>query len=190
MQVQNVLKKAAGLDIQMICPLHGPVWRNNLGYILDKYQKWSTYEPEEKGVVIAYASMYGNTANAADVLACRLAEAGVKNIRVYDVSNTHVSVLISEIFHYSHLVLAAPTYNSGIYPIMANLLEDMKALNVQNRTVGIMENGTWAATSGKQMRAKLEEMKNMTILDEKVTIKSALWEEPSGLVKRLAEDLC
>lgn len=189
-QVQNVLKKAAGLDIQMICPLHGPVWRNNLGYILDKYQKWSTYEPEEKGVVIAYASMYGNTANAADVLACRLAEAGVKNIRVYDVSNTHVSVLISEIFHYSHLVLAAPTYNSGIYPIMANLLEDMKALNVQNRTVGIMENGTWAATSGKQMRAKLEEMKNMTILDEKVTIKSALWEEPSGLVKRLAEDLC
>lgn len=188
-QVQAVLKKAAGLDIQMICPLHGPIWRSDLAYILDKYQKWSTYEPEEQGVVIAYASMYGNTANAADVLATQLAEAGVKKIRVYDVSNTHVSQLISEIFHYSHLVLAAPTYNGGIYPIMGNLLEDMKALNVQNRTVGIMENGTWAVTAGKQMRAKLEEMKNMRILDEQVTMKSALWEEPKALADALAADL-
>lgn len=187
-QVQNVLKKAAGLDISMICPLHGPIWRSHLDYLLEKYQKWSTYEPEEKGVVIAYASMYGNTASAADVLACRLAEAGVKNIRVYDVSNTHVSVLISEIFHYSHLVLAAPTYNGGIYPIMENLLADMKALNVQNRTVGLIQNGTWAPAAGKLMRAKLEEMKNMTVLEADVTIRSSLREEPAALAEAIAAD--
>lgn len=173
-QVQTLLKKAAGLDIQMICPLHGPIWRSDLGYILDKYNKWSSYEPEDSAVVIAYASMYGNTENAANVLAGKLADAGVKNIAVYDVSNTHVSVLISEIFRASHLVLAAPTYNGGIYPVMENLLNDMKALNVQKRTVAFVENGTWAATSARQMRAKVEEMKDMTILDTQVSIKSAL----------------
>lgn len=173
-QVQTLLKKAAGLDIQMICPLHGPIWRSDLGYILDKYNKWSSYEPEDSAVVIAYASMYGNTENAANVLAGKLADAGVKNIAVYDVSNTHVSELISEIFRASHLVLAAPTYNGGIYPVMENLLNDMKALNVQKRTVAFVENGTWAATSARQMRAKVEEMKDMTILDTQVSIKSAL----------------
>lgn len=173
-QVQALLKKAAGLDIQMICPLHGPIWRSDLGYILDKYNKWSSYEPEDSAVVIAYASMYGNTENAANVLAGKLADAGVKNIAVYDVSNTHVSELISEIFRASHLVLAAPTYNGGIYPVMENLLNDMKALNVQKRTVAFVENGTWAATSARQMRAKVEEMKDMTILDTQVSIKSAL----------------
>lgn len=173
-QVQALLKKAAGLDIRMICPLHGPIWRSELGYILDKYQKWSTYEPEDEAVVIAYASMYGNTENAANVLAGKLADAGVKNIAVYDVSNTHVSELISEIFRASHLVLAAPTYNGGIYPVMENLLNDMKALNVQKRTVAFIENGTWAATSARQMRAKVEELKNMNILDTQVSIKSSL----------------
>lgn len=173
-QVQALLKKAAGLDIRMICPLHGPIWRSELGYILDKYQKWSTYEPEDKAVVIAYASMYGNTENAANVLAGKLADAGVKNIAVYDVSNTHVSELISEIFRAGHLVLAAPTYNGGIYPVMENLLNDMKALNVQKRTVAFIENGTWAATSARQMRAKVEELKDMNILDTQVSIKSSL----------------
>ena len=173
-QVQALLKKAAGLDIRMICPLHGPIWRSELGYILDKYQKWSTYEPEDEAVVIAYASMYGNTENAANVLAGKLADAGVKNIAVYDVSNTHVSELISEIFRASHLVLAAPTYNGGIYPVMENLLNDMKALNVQKRTVAFIENGTWAATSARQMRAKVEELKDMNILDTQVSIKSSL----------------
>ena len=130
--VQALLKKAATIDIKMICPLHGPVWRNDLGYILDKYQHWSTYEPEEKGVLIAYASMYGNTENAAHVLATKLVEKGMHNVALYDVSNTHVSQLISETFKYSHLVLASVTYNLGIYPVMHNFLMDMKALNVQN----------------------------------------------------------
>lgn len=175
-QVQALLKKAAGLDIQMICPLHGPIWRSDLGYILDKYNKWSSYEPEDKAVVIAYASMYGNTENAANVLAGKLADAGVRNIAVYDVSNTHVSELISEIFRASHLVLAAPTYNGAIYPVMENLLTDMKALNVQKRTVAFMENGTWASTAAKQMRGKMEELKDMTLLDTQVSVKSALKE--------------
>ena len=154
-QVQNALKKLSALEIQMICPLHGPIWRNDLGYLLDKYDKWSRYEPEDKAVVIMYASMYGNTENAANVLAAELAEAGVKNIAMYDVSNTHVSELIAEVFRCSHLVLAAPTYNNGIYPAMLNFLHDMKALNVQKRTVALLENGSWAPTSAKRVRALL-----------------------------------
>lgn len=172
--VQALLKKAAGLEIAVICPLHGPIWRENLGYILDKYQKWSTYEAEEKAIVIMYASMYGDTASAADALAGALAERGAKKIAVYDVSNTHVSELISEIFRASHLVFAAPTYNGGIYPVMENLLSDMKALSVQKKTVALMENGTWAASTAKQMREKLAEMKDMNVLDTQVTIKSAM----------------
>ena len=163
--VQALLKKASGLEIAVICPLHGPIWRENLGYILEKYQKWSTYEAEDQAVVILYATMYGNTASAADALAGRLAAKGVKKIAVYDVSNTHVSELISEIFRASHVVFAAPTYNGGIYPVMENLLADMKALAVQNKTVALMENGTWAPTTAKQMREKLAELKNVTILD-------------------------
>ena len=134
--VQALLKKASGLDIAVICPLHGPIWRENLGYILEKYQKWSTYEAEDQAVVILYATMYGNTASAADALAGRLAAKGVKKIAVYDVSNTHVSELISEIFRASHVVFAAPTYNGGIYPVMENLLADMKALAVGERHLG------------------------------------------------------
>lgn len=172
-QAQAVLKKAAGLDIQMICPLHGPVWRNDIPYFLDKYMKWSGYEPEDKGVVIVYGSMYGNTENTAEILAAMLGEAGVKNIMVYDASKTDVSYLISDIFRLSHVVLAAPTYNSGIYSPVLNLLHDMKALNVQNRTVGIIGNGTWGPTVGKQMTDLVKEMKNMTILEPAVTVKSS-----------------
>ena len=157
-QVQALLKKAAALDIQMICPLHGPVWRSDLAWFIDKYDKWSRYEPEDRAVVIIYGSIYGNTENAADA----------------DVSRTHVSELIAEIFRCSHLVLACSTYNGGIYPPMADLLEDMKALSVQNKTVALMENGTWAAASGRLITAKLEEMKNITLLDTKISIKSAL----------------
>lgn len=174
--VQALLKKAASLEIAMICPLHGPIWRENLGYILEKYQKWSTYEAEEEAVAIFYASMYGNTASVADALAGKLAERGVKKITVRDVSNTHVSELIGDTFRVSHLVLAAPTYNGDIYPVMSNYLHDMKALNVQKKTVGIIENGTWAATAGKQMRAMLEELKDVTILPEQITVKSAMKE--------------
>lgn len=185
--VQALLKKAAGLEIAVICPLHGPIWRENLGYILDKYQKWSTYEAEDKAVVIMYASMYGDTASAADALAGALAERGAKKIAVYDVSNTHVSELISEIFRASHLVFAAPTYNAGIYPVMENLLSDMKALAVQKKTVALMENGTWAATTAKQMREKLAEMKDMTVLDTQVTIKSAMLADQRNDLEVLAD---
>lgn len=185
--VQALLKKAAGLDIAVICPLHGPIWRENLGYILEKYQKWSTYEAEDQAVVILYATMYGNTASAADALAGRLAAKGVKKIAVYDVSNTHVSELISEIFRASHVVFAAPTYNGGIYPVMENLLADMKALAVQNKTVALMENGTWAPTTAKQMREKLAELKNVTILDTQITIKSAMAPEQEGQLEALAD---
>ena len=148
-QVQALLKKAASLDIEMICPLHGPIWRKDLGLLLEKYQKWSTYEPEDKTVMIAYATMYGNTENAANVLAGMLADKGVKNIAMYDVSETDVSELVAESFRCSHLVLAAPTYNSGIQPKMEAYLSDIKALNLQNRTVADIDNGTWAATACK-----------------------------------------
>ena len=185
--VQALLKKASGLEIAVICPLHGPIWRENLGYILEKYQKWSTYEAEDQAVVILYATMYGNTASAADALAGRLAAKGVKKIAVYDVSNTHVSELISEIFRASHVVFAAPTYNGGIYPVMENLLADMKALAVQNKTVALMENGTWAPMTSKQMREKLAELKNVTILDTQITIKSAMAPEQEGQLEALAD---
>lgn len=187
--VQALLKKASGLEIAVICPLHGPIWRENLGYVLEKYQKWSTYEAEDQAVVILYATMYGNTASAADALAGRLAAKGVKKIAVYDVSNTHVSELISEIFRASHVVFAAPTYNGGIYPVMENLLADMKALAVQNKTVALMENGTWAPTTAKQMREKLAELKNVTILDTQITIKSAMAPEQEGQLEALADAL-
>ena len=185
--VQALLKKASGLEIAVICPLHGPIWRENLGYILEKYQKWSTYEAEDQAVVILYATMYGNTASAADALAGRLAAKGVKKIAVYDVSNTHVSELISEIFRARHVVFAAPTYNGGIYPVMENLLADMKALAVQNKTVALMENGTWAPMTAKQMREKLAELKNVTILDTQITIKSAMAPEQEGQLEALAD---
>lgn len=192
-QVQNVLKKAAALDIRYICPLHGPVWRSNLDYIIGKYNIWSTYEPEVRGVMIAYASMYGNTENAANVLAVKLADAGMKNMVVHDISRTHVSQLISDSFKYSHLVLASPTYNGGVYPVMANYLDDMKALNVQNRTVAVLGNGTWAPMSAKLMEAKIGEMKNMTILTENFAMKSSLkdsqMEEMDVLAARLAKEI-
>ena len=173
-QVQAALKKLSGLDIQTICPLHGPIWRSDLGYLLGKYDLWSRYEPEDKAVAIFYASMYGHTENAANILADSLAAAGVKDVKVYDVSSTHVSELISQVFRCSHIVLACPTYNNSIYPAMYNFLHDMKALLVQNRTVGIIENGTWNPASGKLMRLRLDEMKNMNVLEPVVTLKSAL----------------
>ena len=188
-QVQALLKKAASLDIEMICPLHGPIWRKDLGLLLEKYQKWSTYEPEDKTVMIAYATMYGNTENAANVLAGMLADKGVKNIAMYDVSETDVSELVAESFRCSHLVLAAPTYNSGIQPKMEAYLSDIKALNLQNRTVAVIDNGTWAATAGKHMIGMLEGMKNMTILENTVSIKSALAENQLGALEALADEL-
>lgn len=177
MQVQNVLKKASALDIRFICPLHGPIWRNNLAYLLEKYDIWSSYRPEVKGVMIAYASMYGNTENLANVLACKLADASITNLTVHDVSRSDVSELIADSFKYSHIVLASPTYNGGVYPAMSNLLEDMNALGIKNRTVAVLGNGTWAPTSAKLMEARLAEMKGMTLLTENFAVKSALQDD-------------
>lgn len=188
-QVQAVLKKASALDIRMICPLHGPVWRSNLSYLLGKYEKWSRYEPEDQAVVILYGSMYGDTENAVNVLAGSLAEAGVKDIAVYDVSSTNVSYLIAEAFRCSHIVLAAPTYNAGLYPAMEAVLLDMKALNLQNRVVAVMENGSWAPAAGKQMRAILGEMKNMQVLEGGVTIQSSLKTEKLEALNQLKDQI-
>ncbi|WP_300450528.1 FprA family A-type flavoprotein [Fusobacterium sp.] len=187
--VQALLKKAAGIDIKIVCPLHGPVWRNNLGYFIDKYDRWSRYEPEEKGVMIVYASMYGNTENAASVLASKLVEKGMNNVVMYDVSKTHISQLISETFKYSNVVLASVTYNLGIYPLMHNYLMDMKALNLQNRTFAILENGSWACESGRLMREFLENMRNMTVLDEKVTLTSSMTAEQIGEMDTLVDSI-
>lgn len=188
--VQALLKKASTLDIHYICPLHGPVWRNDFDYLLDKYDKWSRYEPETCGVMIAYASMYGNTESAAQVLAAKLAEKGMTNIALYDVSNTHVSYLISETFKYSHIVLASVTYNLGIYPVMHDYLMHMKALNLQKRTVGIIENGSWAPKSGSLMKEFLdEEMKQMSILNSEVNMISALNDNNANEVDNLVESI-
>jgi flavorubredoxin len=192
--VQFLLKKAAGIDIKMICPLHGLVWRSDIGYFLDKYVKWSTYEPEDQGVLLVYASMYGNTESAASLLAAKLVEKGITKVSMYDVSSTDISYLISETFRLSHIVLASVTYNLGIYPKMHNYLMDMKALNVQNRTVAILENGSWACTSGTLMRQFLDEqLKGITVLDDVVTLNSAMTpvQEPSmdELVNSIAESM-
>ena len=173
-QVQALLKKAAGLDIAMICPLHGPVWRNDLELLLEKYDQWSRYEAEEDGVLIVYGSMYGNTENAAEVLAAEIAEQGIKNIKMYDASVTDCSYLIAEAFRYNRIVVAAPTYNAGLFAPIEHFLNDMKALNVQNKKIALLENGTWAPMAGKHMRAIVESMKNMEIVEPVISIKSAL----------------
>lgn len=190
--VQSLLKKATPIlpDIKYICPLHGPVWRNDFEYLLDKYNKWSSYEPEEKAVMIAYASMYGNTEFAAQILATKLVERGIKNVVVYDVSNTHVSQLISEAFRVSHIALCSVTYNLGIYPVMHNFLNDMKALNLQNRTVAIVENGSWTPRSGDLMEQFLdEEMKFMDVLNERVTVSSSVNDSREKELDSLAETI-
>ena len=186
-QVQALLGKAAGLEINMICPLHGPVIRSDFGFYLDKYQKWSTYEPEEKAVMIAYGSIYGGTAAAADILANKLAERGVKNITVYDTSATHSSYILADAFRCSHLVFASATYNNNIFSTMEHLLHELKAHNLSNRTVALIQNGTWGPNAGKQMRELLEGMKNMNILDGMVTIKSRLAEGQMSELDALAD---
>ena len=186
-QVQALLKKAATVDIDMICPLHGPVWRTNLSWFIEKYQRWSTYAPEDNAVMIAYASVYGNTENAANILASKLAARGVKKIAMYDVSATHPSVIVSEAFRCSHLVFASTTYNAGIFCNMETALLDIAAHNLQNRTVALIENGSWAATAGKLMAELLGKLKNITVLDNKLTIKSSLKEGQLAALDGLAD---
>ena len=191
--VQTLLKKASGLDIRTLCPLHGPVWREDISWYVDKYLTWSSYEPEEKAVMIAYGSIYGNTENAANILACKLAERGIRNIAMYDASSTHPSTIISEAFRCIHLVFASATYNGGIFSSMEHVLMDLKAHNLQNRTVALMENGSWGVLSGKQMKEIIGSMKNMTILEQMVTVKSSLKEsqieELDSMADAIAESM-
>ena len=189
MQVQTLLKKVGKLEIRTVCPLHGPVWRKDLSFLLGKHALWAAYEPEERGVVLVYASMYGGTEAAAQVLAAKLAEHDVRNVRVHDVSGTHVSYLISDVFRYSHLVLASVTYNLGIFPPMQSFLEDMKALNVQNRICAIVENGSWACRSGSLMQQMLGEMKNMSVLPQSVSLVSRAKDSDCASLDALADAL-
>lgn len=184
---QTLLKKVTPLDIQILCPLHGPVWRSDICWYVDKYQTWSSYVPEEQAVMIAYGSIYGNTENAANILAGHLSERGIRNIAMYDVSVTHPSVIISEAFRCSHLVFASATYNGGVFSSMEHLLNDMKSHNVQNRTVALMENGSWGVLAGKKMTEIISEMKNMTILDHMVTIKSSVKKDQLADIIALAD---
>ena len=187
-QVQALLKKASSLDIQMICPLHGPVWRKDLGYILDKYSKWAAYEPEVQGVLIAFASVYGGTETAANILACRLAELGIP-VEMYDVSVTHYSYVLSDAFKYSHLVFASTTYNNGIFVTMENLLHDLAHHALRGRKVALIQNGSWAPASGKLMSEILCGMKDMELLEAPVTLKSSLAPGQDKELEALAKTL-
>lgn len=188
-QVQSLLKKASDLDIKYICPLHGPVWRSNIEYFIDKYHKWSSYEPEEKGVLVVYGSMYGNTEAAAEFLATRLVEKGMNNVVMYDASKTHVSYLISDAFRFSHIVLASATYNLSIYTPVRDFILDMKALNLQKRTVTIIENGTWAPRAGKLMKELISEMPEMNIIESDLLITSSMNKEQSAKMEVIAENI-
>ena len=188
-QVQALLKKAAAIEIETICPLHGPVWRKDIAWFLDKYVHWATYQPEETAVVIAYASVYGNTENAANILAGMLADKGVRNVKVYDVSATHPSYIVSECFRASHLVFLSTTYNAGMFVNMENLVHDIVHHNLQNRTIALVENGSWAPTAAGLMRAEFQKLKNCTILDEGVSIRSSLKEDQLAQMEALADAL-
>ena len=188
--VQLLLQKASAVPIKMFCPLHGPVWRTNLDYYIEKHDLWSRYEPEEKGVLIVYASMYGNTEAAAQELASTLCEKGMTNVAVYDVSKTHVSELVAGAFKYSHIVLASVTYNLDIYPVMYDFLHHLKGLNFQKRTFGIIENGTWAIKSGTLMKSYIEEnLKECTVLGASVSVNSAADESNRSEFNGLADAL-
>lgn len=187
-QVQALFKKLSGLDIKMICALHGHIWRGEMiPYILDKYNKWSTYEPEKKGVVLAYGSMYGNTENAVNALAAKLSQRGIQDIRVYDISKTHPSYIISDIFKYSHVVFAAPTYNMNLYFPMDSLLRELAVLNISNRKVSLIGNHTWASAALKIMIEMINNMKNMEIVGTPIDIKSSLREDREQELDDLAD---
>ncbi len=186
-QVTNTLKKATAFPIKMICPLHGPIWRENLSYFIDKYTTWAGYIPEEKGLVIVYSSIYGDTASAMDKLASLAAERGVRNIHMYDASKTDVSVLVSECFRYSTIVIASPTYNAEIFPKIEMLVSELKAHAFQNRDVAVVENGSWALSAGKKITEALMSMKDIRVLSPVISIKSSLKEEQVPLLEALAD---
>lgn len=188
-QVQALLKKAAGLDIQTICPLHGPILKENLGYYIDKYNIWSSYEPEDEGVLVAYASIHGNTAKAAKKLGELLTEKGAKKVAVADLSRDDMAETIEDAFRYDKLVVCSATYDGGLFPVMEDFLHHLKSKLYQKRKVGIVENGTWAPMAGKLMTAYFEGMKDITLCENKVTIKSALNEASEAQLNALADEI-
>ena len=190
MPVQTLLKKAASLDIQIICPLHGPILSENLGYYIGLYQTWSSYEPEEQGVFIAYSSMHGNTKQVAEKLAELLEEKGVAKVAIADLAREDMAECIEDAFRYDSLVVACPTYDGAIMPVMQDFIYHLKVKMYQKRTVGIIENGSWAPMAGKIMREQFEAMKDVTVLDEKVTIRSSMKESDEEQLVALAQALC
>ena len=189
MQVQALLKKAATLDIQMICPLHGPILKENLGYYIDKYNTWSKYQPEEEGIYIACSSIYGNTLKTAQKLAEILKEKGAKKVVLADLTKEDWAEAVEDAFRYSHLIVASSSYNAGLFPPMKQFLEHLKERNYQNRTVGIIENGSWAPSAGKCMKEILEEMKNINIIEPMITIKSTMSDENIAQMEEMADKI-
>lgn len=189
-QVQALLKKAAALDIAIICPLHGPVLNENLGYYLDKYNTWSSYAVEDEGVVIAYTSVYGHTKEAVEELAEKLNQRGCPNVVVADLARCDMAEIVADAFRYSKLVLATTTYNATIFPHMQNFIDHLTARNYQGRTVGMIENGAWAPMAAKVMKKMLETSKNLTYTDTTVTVKCALNDASRAQIDALADELC
>lgn len=190
MQVQNLLKKAAALDIHIICPLHGPVLKENLEYYVNLYQTWSSYGVESEGVMIAYTSVYGHTKEAAELLAKKLTAKGCPKVVVADLAREDKAECVEDAFRYGKLVLATTTYNTEMFPFMREFIDELISHNYQNRTVALIENGSWAPTAAKAMRAKLETCKNITFTENSVQIRSALNEESTAQIEALAEELC
>ena len=188
-QTQNVLKKASTLDIQMICPLHAHIWRKDLSKIISLYDKWSKYEAEKDSVVIFYGSIYGNTQNAAEILAMQLAENGMENVEVFDTSKTHVSFLVSKAFEYKTLVFAAATYNAEIFDTVQNLITELKNHNLSNRRIGLIENGSWAPVAASKMKAQLETFKNMEVIEPVVKVVSSVTDKNVKELSVLAKEL-
>lgn len=188
-QVQALLKKAANLDIQMICPLHGPILKENLEYYIGKYQVWSSYEPEDKGILIAYASIHGNTKKAAEQIGTMLEEMGAEKVVVSDLSREDMAEVIEDAFRYDRMILAAATYDGGVFPVMEDFLNHLKAKGFQKRKVGLIENGTWAPMAAKKMQTALEEMKDITICENQVSIKSTVNDTSFAAMKALAEEM-
>ncbi|MBR3631123.1 MAG: FprA family A-type flavoprotein [Oscillospiraceae bacterium] len=189
MQVQNVLKKAAGLDIQIICPLHGPVLSENLGYYLDLYNTWSSYGVESEGICIAYTSVYGNTKQAAELLAEALRGRGCPKVAVTDLAREDMAEAVEDAFRYGKLVLATTTYNAEIFPFMKQFIDCLTERGYQNRTIGLIENGTWAPMAAKVMKGMFEKSRNITWLETTVTIRSALTQENREQIARMADEL-
>ena len=190
LQVQKLLKVAGTLDIRKICSLHGPVLTENLGHYIEKYDIWSSYRPEEEGVVVAYTSVYGNTKKAAELLAAKLKEKGCPNVVIYDLARDDMSAAVADAFRYSKLVLATLTYNAGIYPFMQDFINRLTERSFQNRTIGLIKNGSWAPTAAKVMKGMFEKSKNITWTENNVKVMSAVKEENVKEIEALAEELC